>query len=68
LTHLPLREIGAHRVILFGEGQAPYDDLGFCVFEIDSLAGSPFAKRAPETARPDTWSESGDGEEEDPDE
>lgn len=52
---LPLAEIGKHRVVLFGEGQAPYDDVGFCVLKIRSLKGSPFETRAPETARPATW-------------
>lgn len=50
---LPLSEIGPHRVVLLGEGQPPHDDLGFCVFEIESLEDSPFKGRVPETDRPD---------------
>ncbi len=54
---LPLEEIGNHQVLLFAEGQAPYDDFGFCVLELPTLTGSPFKDRAPETARPEGWSE-----------
>lgn len=59
---LPLREIGDHRVLLFAEGQAPYDDFGLAVLEIDKLAGSPFEGRAPETTPPESWSQRGDGD------
>ena len=54
---LPIKEIGKHRVILFLEGQAPYDDAGACVLEIESLDGSLWAERNPETERPATWAE-----------
>src|SRR5262249_40182179 len=54
---LPLGEVGDHHVVLFAEGQAPYDDFGFCVLEIATLEGSPFKDRAPDTSRPDEWSE-----------
>lgn len=53
--HLPLKEIGKHRLVLFAEGQAPYDDLGLCVLEIESLERSGWAARVPETQRPETW-------------
>lgn len=50
---LPLAEIGAHDVVLFAEGQAPYDDFGFAVLEIASLEKSPFRDRIPDTSRPE---------------
>lgn len=52
---LPLDEIGEHRVVLFLEGQAPYDDCGACVLELDDLG--PWAERAPQTEWPETWDE-----------
>jgi hypothetical protein len=57
---LPLDEIGDHQVVLFAEGQAPYDDFGFCVLELASLEGSPFRGRTPDTSRPQEWSEDPD--------
>ena len=48
--------LGSHRVILCGEGQAPYDDTGFCIVEIAELKGSGFADRLPETTPPEEWS------------
>lgn len=64
---LPLDEIGEHQVILLAEGGAPYDDAGLAILEVPSLAGSPFASRAPQTERPRTWDQdaSPDQEEED---
>lgn len=54
---LPLSEIGAHDVVLFAEGQAPYDDFGLAVLEIATLQGSPFKDRAPEDSPPPEWSD-----------
>ncbi|MBX7222456.1 MAG: hypothetical protein K1Y36_21080 [Blastocatellia bacterium] len=54
---LPQHEIGPHQTILLGEGQAPYDDFAFCILEIESLDGHPFANRFPETHQPEEWSE-----------
>ncbi len=62
---LPLGEIGNHQVLLFAEGQAPYDDFGFCVLELPTLTGSPFQDRAPETARPEGWSEASEATDDD---
>lgn len=44
-----------HRVIFFGEGGAPYDDIGFCVVELEPEDAEPFFDRAPETHRPPEW-------------
>ncbi|MFO0590149.1 MAG: hypothetical protein U0441_21585 [Polyangiaceae bacterium] len=61
---LPLEEIGDHDVVLFAEGQAPYDDFGFAVLEIATLEGSPFKERVPDTSRPTGASEEEDLDEE----
>lgn len=60
---LPHGEIGGHTVVLFAEGQAPYDDFGFCILELQSLVDSPYLTRAPETDRPDSWPEGREDEE-----
>jgi hypothetical protein len=52
--NLPLRDL-AHRVVLFAEGGAPYDDFGLCIVEVATLAGTPFENKAPETERPSSW-------------
>ena len=62
---LPLEEVGAHRVLLFAEGGAPYDDCGLAILEVPSLDGSPFATRAPESQRPAEWDGGDAGNDED---
>lgn len=47
-------ELGEHRVVLFGEGGAPHDDMGLCIVEVPSST-HPLMERAPENARPETW-------------
>lgn len=57
---LPHEEVGDHRVLLFAEGQAPYDDFGFAVLEIEALSTSKLRDRAPDTSRPEGWAERGE--------
>lgn len=54
---LPLSDIGAHDVVLFAEGQAPYDDFGLAVLAVATLQGSPFQGREPEDSPPPEWSD-----------
>jgi len=54
---LPLQEIGAHDVVLFAEGQAPYDDFGLAVLEVATLRGSPFEGREPQDSPPSAWTD-----------
>jgi hypothetical protein len=65
---LPLKEVGAHQVILLAEGGAPYDDAGLAILEVPSLEGSPFAARPPETERPQAWDQDAPLDEEEDDE
>jgi hypothetical protein len=46
-----------HRLVLCVQYGAPYDDLGVCIVEIESLAGSAYEGRAPETQPPEGWGE-----------
>ena len=59
--------LSAHRVVVFAEGQAPYDDTGLCILEVEPAEGEPFFAREPETDRPPEWGEQ-EGAEEDEDE
>ncbi|MEZ4452129.1 MAG: hypothetical protein R3B09_21875 [Nannocystaceae bacterium] len=59
---LPLAEIGDHRVLVYGEGGAPYDDIGLAILEVPAIEGRgdhPFVGRAAETERPDAWPDDG---------
>ncbi len=62
LDDLELEELGEHRLVLFGEGGAPYDDFGVCVIELGSVEGTRLAGLAPQTERPDTWPDPNDDE------
>lgn len=53
-AHLSRYEIGPHRVILFGEGGAPHDDMGLCIVEVPTSTHA-LLQRAPENERPETW-------------
>jgi hypothetical protein len=44
-----------YRLVLAGEGDAPYDDLGLCIIEVESLEAVGFVGRPPETSIPDEW-------------
>lgn len=59
-AELPLT---GNRLVLLGEGQAPYDDVGLCIIELASLATSEWAGRAPDTRVPESWREHLDEEE-----
>ncbi|VTR99931.1 unnamed protein product [Gemmata massiliana] len=48
-----LEELTTGRVVLFAEGQAPYDDFGVCVLEVEPAEGEPFFARASETQPPE---------------
>lgn len=56
LSMLETAELGAHEIVVFGEGQAPYDDVGVCIFEVPDLSGHPFAARPIEDHIPKAWS------------
>jgi hypothetical protein len=57
-TPLPYQDqLRVHRVVFFGEGGAPYDYFGLCILEVEPEDGEPFFARAPETHRPDEWSQ-----------
>lgn len=50
------REVsGSHRVVLCVQYGAPYEGLGAAIVEVESLAGSGFDKRKPETELPKQW-------------
>lgn len=53
------------RVVVFAEGQAPYDDSGLCVLEVEAHEAEPFFRRAPETQRPAEWGASEPADDED---
>ena len=62
-------EVGVpHRLVLCVRYGAPYEGLGVCVVEVESIAGSPFAGRAPETEIPEQWQEGYTPDEDDWDE
>ena len=46
-----------HRLVLCVQYGAPYDDLGACVVEVPTLAGSAYDGRPPETEFPEEWRE-----------
>lgn len=52
-----LSEVPRHRVVYFGEAQAPYENHGLCILEIEPGDAGPFFARAPETQWPQEWFE-----------
>src|SRR5262245_37369561 len=53
----PVRVADPHRLVLCVQFGAPHEGLGACVVEIPALAGSPYARRLPETHFPAQWRE-----------
>lgn len=51
----PVTVTGPHRLVLCVQDGAPYEGLGASVVEVESLVGSSFDGRAPQTELPEQW-------------
>lgn len=49
------KKLGPYEIVIFGEGQAPYDDQGFCIVEVADLENHPYAASPIEDHVPKVW-------------
>lgn len=54
-TTPPLEVSGLHRLVLCVVGDAPYDDHGGGIVEVETLAGSGYEDRPPDLSIPEEW-------------
>lgn len=54
-TRPPLAVTGPHRLVLSVVSDAPYDDYGGGIVEVESLAGSGYEDRPPDLSIPEEW-------------